>query len=159
MKTQNSDTTRISSGAPQPLAGEPGKVNGTKMVVVGCKLPNGLILELGRPGEGAYTRVRLNGANSAQIIGGAGLTDVSEEFMTAWLKKNAELSFVRQRLVFVGNDVTEASAVAIDRAQQKTGFERLGRKDMPKGVEVDEEHMKSSMADMARIRRAATAAA
>lgn len=158
MRTQNSDTTKISAGAAQAAAGELDKANSTKMVVVGCKLPNGIILELGRPGESAFRRVRLNGANSSQLIGGAGLTDVSEEFISAWLKKHADLSFVQQRLIFVGNDVTEASAVAIDRSQQKTGFERLGRKDMPKGVEVDEDHMKASMADMSRIRRATQAA-
>jgi len=151
-------TTKISTGTPQPKAGEPERAQSTKMVVVGCKLPNGLYCELGKPGEEGYRRVRLNGANSSQLIGGAGLTDVSEEFISEWLKKHQHLSFVRQRLIFVGADVNEASAQALDRSKQTTGFEALARDNLPKGVEEDEAHTKASMADMARIRRARTAA-
>lgn len=38
-------------------------------VTVGCKLPNGLILE-----QGAY-KVELNGSNSSIVVGGYGLTE------------------------------------------------------------------------------------
>jgi hypothetical protein len=143
------------SNSNQPPVGAAAGTNGTDMVVVGCKLPNGLILEIGKPGEDKYARIQLRGANSSRVIGGCGLTDVPRDFITAWLKKNNKLSFVQQRLIFVGNDAAEASAVAVDRATQRTGFEPLNPKDAPKGVDVDTKHMETSMRDLQRFKTAA----
>ena len=49
-----------------------------KTVTVGCKLPNGLIIEVG--GQS----VELNGANASNIIGGHGITrDVDADLFNA----------------------------------------------------------------------------
>lgn len=124
-------------------------------VTVGCKLPNGLTLELNKYGQKDYQRITLRGAQSSRIVGGFGLTEVSADFMNAWLKKNAALSYVEQGLIFVHSTATNAEAHARDMAAQPTGFERLSPKDAPKGLEVDLEHMKAGQRDLSRFKQAA----
>ncbi|STM78065.1 Uncharacterised protein [Escherichia coli] len=52
-----------------------------EMVTVGCKLPNGLVLEVGQK------RVQVAGwrNNAVKIVGGYGLTQVDKVFFDAWL--------------------------------------------------------------------------
>ncbi len=130
-------------------------------VVIGCKLPNGIILEVGKPGEENYQRVQLNGANRSQIAGGAGFTTISADFWAAWhdqphvakpKRKNRTLSFMRQGLIWAAPNVEEANAQAMDRIAQRTGFERLDPKKAPKGVEIDGEHMKRSTESLMSLR-------
>lgn len=151
-------------GAPLGAAGESDKANGTAMYTVGCKLPNGLYLELGKPGDDDYTRVRLEGSNGARIVGGFGLTPVSKAFWDKWVKKNAKLEFVKKGMVFAMD--TDASAVdfAKERAELKHGMEPL---DPLKGlanvkgpdgkplVEVDASHFAQGRQDMAQFGRGA----
>lgn len=112
-------------GTPPIPAGEIGKANSTTMVTVGCKLPNGLICELGKFGDEDYRQVRLNGANDSSIVGGFGLTEVSKGFWDVWVKKHARLAFVRGGHVFAMNDKDSARDFAQERAGVKTGFEAL----------------------------------
>lgn len=119
-----------------------------KSVTVGCKLPNGLIMELGTRGKDDYRQVRLRGAQSSRIAGGFGLTDVSEDFMQAWMKKNKDLTFVRKGLVFVQADGVFAEGHAKDHRDLRSGLERLDPKKAPKGVEVDKDHLKRAAADL-----------
>lgn len=109
----------------QTSAGEAGKANGTAMVTVGCKLPNGLICELGKHGDEGYQSVRLNGANSSNIAGGFGLTPVSATFWDAWVKKHKRLAFVTKGHVFAMTDIASAQDFAKEHAEVKTGFEAL----------------------------------
>jgi hypothetical protein len=138
---------------PQPAAGEPGKANGTPMVVVACKLPNGLICELGKFGDDKYRSVRLNGPNSNRIVGntGFGLTDVSKEFWDAWLKANGRLEFVKKGFVFVHNDRASAEAEAEDRKALRTGLEPLDSAKPLPGIEVDKDHFATGKREMARM--------
>lgn len=96
----------------------PSQKTSTTTVVMGCKLPHGYILELG-------TRsFRLNGNNSARIVGGYGLTEgVPKDFAEAWLTKNADLAPVKNGLVFIQSSMKEARAEAADRRTLKTGLE------------------------------------
>ncbi len=123
-------------------------------VVVGCKLPNGLVLELGSRGSPNYKTVTIKGANSALVVGGYGLTDVDGEFMAAWLKKHAWLPAVRNGAIFLQSDMANASAQASDTSQLVTGLERLDPKNAPKGIEVDKEHMQQSTRDVQQAMRA-----
>lgn len=87
-------------------------------IIIGCKLPNGLILELDDK------RVILNGANSAIIIGGHGITEnVDADFWAAWLAKNKGMSFVKAGHVFAHEKPANVAAQAKERASEKTGFE------------------------------------
>lgn len=154
-------------GATQQAAGEPGKANSTVMVVVGCKLPNGLLCEVGKMGDDNHTRVRLNGTNDARVIGGYGLTDVSKEFWDTWYKKNRHLEFVRKGFVFVHGDAASAADEAKDRAGVLNGMEPLpqtGADPRVKGllgpdgkpmVETDLNHLAQGKTDVAQFGRAA----
>jgi hypothetical protein len=145
-------------GAPQAAAGQLDKANGTEVVTVGCKLPNGLICELGKPGDENYTAVRLNGANDARVVGGYGLTPfVSASFWAAWMKKNKGLSFVRKGLVFAHNDEASAADHAKDTAELRSGLEALDPMKKlvgPDGkvlVETDMNHFTQGKRDMAQF--------
>lgn len=89
-------------------------------ITIGCKLPNGLILEVGEK------RVTLNGSNSSAIIGGHGITEnVDADFFGAWLKANKDLSFVKAGHVFAHEKAANVAAQAKERASEKTGFEGM----------------------------------
>ena len=92
-------------------------------VTVGCKLPNGLILE-----QGGY-KVELNGSNSSLVVGGYGLTgNVDKEAFEAWLAVHADQPYVRKELVF-------AQAKANENASEKTGLEGLDQNNPAPGIE------------------------
>ncbi|SEF31360.1 hypothetical protein ABL840_09155 [Variovorax sp. NFACC27] len=98
-------------------------------VVVGCKLPNGIILEKDDK------RVVLRGANSATIVGGHGITEnVDKEFFDAWMASNKNLDFVRNGFVFAHEKAQSTTAEAKDRQDEKTGLEPLEPKAKPKDV-------------------------
>lgn len=110
-------------------------------VVVGCKLPHGLILELGTPPK--IRRVTLKGSNSTQIVGvnplvgQFGLTpDVDKDFIDEWLTKNADLVFVKTKMIFVQKDQRSAEAEAREKFKLKSGLEPLNPQNAPKGVEA-----------------------
>jgi hypothetical protein len=117
-----------------------------KTCTIGCKLPNGLIIEIGKPGDPNYRQQKLNGKNSALVIGGYGLTEnVDEALFDAWAEKNKLLSFMRQGLIFKQKNTDEAKAQAIDTADKRTGLEPLNPKDMPKGLAADKDHANSKL--------------
>jgi hypothetical protein len=153
-----SNEKTLPQGATQAAAGQPDKANGTEVVTVGCKLPNGLICELGKPGDENYTSVRLNGANSARVVGGYGITPhVSASFWNAWMKKNKGLSFVRAGLVFSHTDEASAADHAKDNAERRSGLEALDPMKKLVGadgkvlVETDLNHFNQGRADVAQF--------
>lgn len=99
------------------------------LVTVGCKLPNGIVMELGEK------RQVLKGANSSNIVGGHGITEgVDKEFFDAWAAKNKDLSFIKGGFVFAHEKPANAAAEAKDRAKEKTGLEPLDPKAKPEGI-------------------------
>lgn len=150
----------MSETKPQIPAGQPDKVNGTATVIIGCKLPNGLVCEMGKYGDENYTRVILNGANSSRVVGGYGLTTVSLEFWNAWYKKSKHLEFVRKGLIFAHGDDASAADHAKDHASVLTGLEPLDPvKDLAKVkgldgkplVEVDQTHFSEGQQAMREL--------
>ena len=124
-----------------------------KYVSVGCKLPNGIILEMdyeivnGNVIRGEkYQRVELAGANQHSIVTGdlrtpspkdlrPGITDnVDEAFFDAWMKLHSSLSCVKNGLIFKAPNKGEAIARAADETQKKTGMEPVDPTKV-KGVE------------------------
>lgn len=98
-------------------------------VNVGCKLPNGLILELGDK------RVTLNGSNASVIIGGHGITEgVDKDFFDAWMAAHADLAFVKGGFLFAHEKANNTAAEAKDRAGEETGFEPLNPDEKPAGL-------------------------
>lgn len=144
----------LPQGAPQIAAGEPGKVNGTQTVVIGCKLPLGLLCELGKVGDEDHHVVRLNGSNSARIVGGYGLTTVSKDFWDAWFKDHRSMDFVKKGFVFAHGDEASAIDHATERAGEANGLEALDPNKAPKGIEVDKNHMTQAAQDFQFARQA-----
>lgn len=96
-------------------------------VLVGCKLPHGIVLEIGRPGDDKYSRVELAGANSSAIAGGYGITRVSAAFMKEWManKSNAKLSFITKGFVFYHSQRESVESYFDGIKTERTGLERL----------------------------------
>lgn len=108
-----------------------------EVVTVGCKLPNGLVVEID-----GYT-VTLNGANSSQVIGGYGLTEgVDKAAFDKWLKTHASQPYVKNELVFAQAKTNSAQDKAQENASVKTGLEGLPQDKPAPGIEVDKEAMK-----------------
>lgn len=100
-------------------------------IVVGCKLPHGLILSVtGAPD------VELNGTNSANIIGGYGLTEgVDGALFAQWLTVNHQHPAVVNGLIFAQASVADAKAQAKDGANIKNGFEGINPDKPAPGIE------------------------
>ena len=111
------------------------------MVVVGCKLPQGLIITVGRKGtpqdkgtrdaqviltdEGK--RLRLFGTHAPNAQCGFGFTEnVDGDTFAAWLKEHAEWAPVKAGLVWAEPTMAEAIAHARDFELVANGFEPLG---------------------------------
>lgn len=100
------------------MASQP--ATGTATVTVGCKIPNGLHLDLGGK------RVTLNGSHSSRVIGGYGLTEgVPADFFEAWLQTYADSPAVTNGLVFAQENAADVRAQALDQADIRTGLEPL----------------------------------
>lgn len=102
-------------------------------VLVGCKLPHGLVAELnGR-------KVTLAGANSSRLIGGFGITEVDKEFADAWLAVEKDTPIVSNGLVFITGTERDAKSAATERQGQATGLEPLSSENPAAGVKKAEE--------------------
>ena len=98
-------------------------------VIVGCKLPHGLVLNL----PNSKVRVTLNGANSGTVIGldgkvmrgTCGYTPVDEGFIAQWLKLYGETTMVKKQMIFVQKNEGSAKAMGAELEKEKTGFEAV----------------------------------
>lgn len=92
----------------------------TNVVTVGCKLPHGLVAQLGD------VSVTFNGLNSSNIIGGHGITeDVPAEFWAEWSKRNSGLAYMQKGLIFADAKPENTKAKAKERQNVKTGLEQI----------------------------------
>src|ERR1700739_5022255 len=102
-------------------------------VMVGCKLPNGIVLHLTDEDKsakgGARKRIRAgsevrlagfsvkNGAQARHpIVGGYGLTLVDASFWAEWVKQNKEFPPYANGLIFAHEDEASAQLEAATRA-------------------------------------------
>lgn len=144
----------------------------TVQVLIGCKLPHGLVMELVKPHPIPTSnapappgrRVKLNGANSARLVAANiqdinsvknpaehayGITSVDAEFAEAWFVANADADFVKRGFVFKAADKKEFEGEVKDRrgdATLRTDFEPLdvlnGDRRMQHGIEPDKDQLK-----------------
>lgn len=162
---------KVQNAPPQPASSR------SEHVVVGCKLPNGLILHCfvmetrREPLMGGGMRevhqarrlpetYTLNGnamdvAKMAQgdvphlIIGGYGVTrDIPREFWERWEEQNRDSDLVRGGFIFAVADEASARARAQDGAKLRSGLEPL-----------DPASPGRSFPDVARVQKGTTAAA
>lgn len=104
-------------------------------VTVGCKLPNGIILD--HPGN-PDNKVVLSGRNKSVIVGADyATTEVDADFFAAWMDVNKEFPAVVSGAIFVAKNPNEAAAMAKDLVEETTGFEPMrtdGKDTRAKGV-------------------------
>ena len=99
-------------------------------VTVCCRLPHGIIIEMGSK------KVKLNGANDDPAVKSPiatiltdeafGETQVDEQFWAAWSKEHANFAPYKSGAIFVAKDKASAKASVKDKG--KTGFEPLDQK-------------------------------
>lgn len=116
-----------------PVAPVRGKTP-TDAVLVGCKLPNGLVIHRGKWQTDSWFEVKLAGANSSRLLGGYGQTRVDRAFMTQWMKDNAKTPAVVQGLIFFADKADDVESY-FSNGGLRTGLEPLDpTKSLPKGV-------------------------
>lgn len=102
----------------------------SEVVTVGCKLPNGLLLE-----QDGYT-VQLNGANASNLVGGYGLTEnVDKAAFDKWIKVHGDQAYVKNELVFAQAKTNSAESKAKENADVKSGLEGLPQDKPAPGIE------------------------
>ena len=98
-------------------------------VTVGCKLPNGLHLDhMGK-------RVTLNGFNTSDVIGGHGLTVVDKEFFEGWMTAYKDYAPVKQGLIFAHDKEANTRSEALEKIDNKSGFEGIDPAKPGPGIE------------------------
>lgn len=94
-----------------------------KTVIVGCKLPHGIILE--HPMDPSKT-IEIKGQNKVVIIGADyATTEVDGDFFEQWLAVNKEFPAVKSGAIFVAKSSADVAAVAKEFAERETGFEPM----------------------------------
>ena len=119
------------------------KAAGNNTVVVGCKLPHGILLQLdklietkGTDGKTVETKAirigdkyTLNGANSSKVIGGYGITrNIPADFFEEWMKQNADFQPVKAGLIFRQDSLDKAEDQAEEQTAVKSGLEGIDPK-------------------------------
>jgi hypothetical protein len=93
-------------------------------IIVGCRLPNGLVLTHPKSGE----TVTLAGLHSSKIIGATHVsTEVDSDFWEAW-KASMGNNFtpLKTGAIFEARSETDALAKAKELRKENTGFEPMG---------------------------------
>jgi hypothetical protein len=128
------------------------------VVMVGCKLPHGLILEVPEPGSmeqidpssGKVLRIQgrkpapvgqryiLKGANSMRTRSGAqgqfpyAITPVPRAFWERWLARYKDADFVTKGFVFAEDSMKDAQASAKEKLPEMTGMEAMAQDKDPR---------------------------
>lgn len=105
------------------------------MGVVGCKLPNGLVI------EHADHKLTLVGSNAPGSIGGYGLTyGVDIDWFSDWMTGPArEFPPVTKGLIFIAGNDSNAADQAKEQAAERTGLEGVDPDNPAPGIEPTEE--------------------
>lgn len=89
-------------------------------VVIGCKLPHGLVL------SHKGVKVTLEGMNKSKIIGATYVTNmVDAEFWAAWKLENKDFQPLKSNSIFEASGVRVAEDKAKELVKEKTGFEPM----------------------------------
>lgn len=130
------DPNAASGAAIKSAAGQDASAPKSRNTVwVECSLPNGITLHRSREGKGPQgetikvpipeTAVKLNGANSARVIGGYGLTEVDRDFWEEWIAEHKDFAPVVSRAIKAQPTRDRAMSQAMDEKGMPMGFERI----------------------------------
>jgi len=106
---------------------------GKEMVVIGCRIPNGLILAHPK----TRARVTLEGPklvmanpNPRKLSANFAITEVDAEFWAAWKAAYAKSPILTSQAIFEAKSESEANAKARELQKEKTGFEQMPQESM-----------------------------
>ncbi len=95
------------------------------LVLVGCKLPHGLMLE--HP-DNPDIKIELKGLNKIAFIGAPyATTMVPADFWSAWMAEHYENKALKSGAIFVGSDMESLTDTSKDFENVKTGFEKMAQ--------------------------------
>lgn len=122
----------------------------SKLLTIACRLPHGLVIETGRPGEDNYRQLQLKGPFSKNADGtrvltvnGYAFTKVPEDFWADFTRAHKGAMYLVNRMIYAEDSDEKAQAQTKQpETAGKTGFEALNPDAPPKDVEVDKDHMK-----------------
>ena len=132
-------------------------------VIVGCKIPNGLILQLSQM-ESSREPVMGGGHRDIQtgrkigpkylvkgpafpvgsvprylIAGGYALTSgIPEDFWNEWVRQNADADIVKNELIIAHKSMEDVEQHCIDNERVVTGLEPVDPGRLPKGLQTAE---------------------
>lgn len=100
-----------------------------EIVLVACRLPHGLHLDLADFNAATQryirkNRVTLRGAARASIAGAPGITPVPAEHWSEWKKRYADHPAFKSGAIFVTKNESDALLEGRSRESEKTGFEQ-----------------------------------
>ena len=108
------------------------KASGTDMVVVACKLPQGLEI----PVPNSKERVKLHGSQSPFAVAEHGMTDVKADIWAAIEEFYAEFAWLKNETVFAMRDKSSVVDKAEEREDEKAGFEPIDPAALPKSIQA-----------------------
>ena len=92
-------------------------------VIVGCRLPHGIVLD--HPLDPSK-KIELAGLNKALIIGADhATTEVDGEFWEQWKTVHKDFPALKSGAIFEAKDAASAKAKAKELKDEKTGFEPM----------------------------------
>lgn len=125
----------VAAPVPAPAPAPAVQAKGSReTVIVGCKLPHGLLIDL-RDRDGVAHRIKLAGSAKPvlatqhrpaplhQIAGAAGLTTVDKEMFDRWMEEHRTYEPVLKGMIFATSKLGDTIAEAKNRQSDKTGFE------------------------------------
>lgn len=109
----------------------------TDTVIVACKLPHGIILEVGKEKVELKGSMQLGRSQTpfymaAQIVG---LTKVSKDFWEAWVKEHQEFVPYQKGFIFAADKKKHVLDEAKEKETLRHGLEPIDSGNMPKSLE------------------------
>jgi len=133
----------------------------SKLVVVACRLPHGILAEVGQFGDTSYKAIKINGIHSVDASGkpssivhnGHAFTQVPEDHWKAFCDAHKGAPYLVNRLVYAEDSLASAqTATELEEAKGKSGFEPLDPDQAPQGIEVDQKSLDILRAQAAGMR-------
>lgn len=130
-----------------------------EVVIVACKLPAGLIIEVGTLGQDNHARVEIAGPNSGLrtgrnngiLVGGYAFTPVRKDVWTEFVSTHKNAAYLKNRAVYAEDSMDKAQAAALTDGNTRLGFERLNPDKLPEGLAPDAEHLKNVKAQAPKL--------
>ena len=113
------------------------QVKSTEKIIVGCKLPHGLYLDLRDAAGNIKARVKLPGVagytlpnpdrkfQNPETINGDTLTPVDKDHWDAWIKQHADHPAVLSGAIYARAKRDDAVATAREHQKDNVGFDKV----------------------------------